>query len=172
MRRPGRCTDPQLADDTVEGLGDHGQFFLFIALDPEHAEPYIDEPPYRYSRIRSRSLRGAVALGQIDLIPIALLLLNLLAVGAGTLAVVVLLRDRGLSPWYAAFYGLYPGLFVAVSHDLAEPLAYALAALGLLALERRRVPGPRPPSLRARRAGSGDDAPHPARACSLADRGP
>ena len=90
-------------------------------------EPYIDEPPYRYSRILYPLTARAVALGQSDLIPVALLLLNLLAVGAGTLALAVLLRDRGLSPWYAAFYGLYPGLFVAVSHDLAEPLAYALA---------------------------------------------
>jgi hypothetical protein len=72
-------------------------------------------------------------------VPFALLVVNLLAVGAGTLAVALLLRGRGLSPWYAALYGLYPGVFLAVSRDLAEPLAYALAACALLALERRRL---------------------------------
>ena len=129
-----------LSGDTVEGIGYDGQFFLFIALDPVHAEPYMDEPPYRYSRILYPLAARAAGFGQADLIPLALLLVNLLAVGAGTLALAVILRDRGLSPWYAALFGFYPGLFVAVSHDLAEPLAYALAALGLVAVERSRIP--------------------------------
>ena len=129
-----------LAGDTVEGSGYDGQFFLFIALDPGDADAYIDEPAYRFSRILYPSLARVLAFGQADLTPFALLLVNLLAVGAGTLAVALVLRDRGLSPWYAAFFGFYPGLFFAVSRDLAEPLAYALVALGLLAVERRRLP--------------------------------
>ena len=129
-----------LADNAVAGSGYDGQFFLFIALDPENAEAYIDEPAYRFSRILYPTVARVLALGQDDLTPFALLLVNLIAVGAGTLAVALLLRDRGLSPWYAAFFGFYPGLFFAVSRDLAEPLAYALVALGLLAMERRRLP--------------------------------
>ena len=129
-----------LAGDTVDGSGYDGQFFLFIALDPGGAEGYIDEPAYRFSRILYPTLARALALGRADLIPFALLLVNLLAVGAGTLALALVLRDRGLSPWYAALFGFYPGLFYAVSRDLAEPAAYALAALGLLAVGRRRLP--------------------------------
>jgi hypothetical protein len=129
-----------LADDAVEGLGYDGQFFLFVALDPGGAEPYVDEPAYRYSRILYPLTARALGLGQADLVPLALLLVNLLAVGAGTLAVATLLRDRGVSPWYGALYGLYPGLFVGVLSDLAEPLAYGLAAVALLAVERRRLP--------------------------------
>ena len=129
-----------LAEDAVEGLGYDGQFFLFIALDPGGAEPYVDEPPYRYSRILYPVAARTLALGRDDLVPLALLLVNLLAVGAGTWAVSLLLERRGLSAWYGALYGLYPGLFVAVSRDLAEPLAYALAAGGLLAVDRRRLP--------------------------------
>jgi hypothetical protein len=128
-----------LGDDTVGESGYDGQFFLFIALDPGDAKAYIDEPAYRFSRILYPLTARVLALGQADLVPFALLLVNLLAVGAGTLAVALLLRRRGLSPWYAALFGLYPGLFFAVTRDLAEPLAYALAAFGLLAVERRRV---------------------------------
>jgi len=128
-----------LRGDTVGETGYDGQFFLFIALDPADAHAYADEPAYRYSRILYPLTARAVAGGQSDLIPFSLLLVNLLAVGGGTLAVGVLLRDRGLSSWYAVLFGLYPGLFVAVARDLAEPLAYALAALGLLAFERRRL---------------------------------
>jgi hypothetical protein len=129
-----------LADDAVDGPGYDGQFYLYVALDPGGAESYIDEPPYRYSRIAYPLAARVIGLGRADLIPFGLLLVNLLAVGAGTLAIAVLLRGRGLSPWYAALYGFFPGLFVAVFRDLAEPLAYALAAGGLLALERRRIP--------------------------------
>lgn len=140
-RAPGESAAiDALAVDAAEGLGYDGQFFLFVALDPGGAEPYLDEPPYRYSRIVYPLAARALALGRADLVPLALLVVNLLAVGAGTLAVAVLLRDRGVSAWYAALYGLYPGLFVGVSRDLAEPLAYALAAAALLAFERRRLP--------------------------------
>ena len=140
-RAPGesRAID-ELAPDTFDESGYDGQFFLYIAVDPTGAEQYVDEPPYRYSRIVYPLLARAVALGQSDLVPVALLLINLLAVGAGTFAVATLLRRLGLSPWYGALYGLYPGLFVGVSHDLSEPLAYAFAAFALLAFERRRVP--------------------------------
>jgi hypothetical protein len=140
-RAPGesRAID-ELVPDTFDESGYDGQFFLYIAVDPTGAEPYVDEPPYRYSRIVYPLLARAVAVGQPDLAPFALLLINLLAVGAGTFAVATLLRGLGLSPWYGALYGLYPGLFVGVSHDLSEPLAYAFAACALLAFERRRVP--------------------------------
>ncbi len=140
-RAPGESAAiDALGDDTVAGSGYDGQFFLFVALDPGGAEPYVDEPAYRYSRILYPLAARLIAGGQNDLIPFALLLVNLVAVGAGTLAVALILQGRGLSPWYGALYGLYPGLFVGVSTDLAEPLAYALTAVGLLAFERGHLP--------------------------------
>ena len=75
----------------------------------------------------------AAALGQPAAVPWALLLVNLAAVAGGTLALALLLRRRGASPVYAALWGFAPGLYVAVSHDLSEPLAYALVLAGLLA---------------------------------------
>jgi hypothetical protein len=127
--------DPEVSG----GVGYDGQFFLYIASDPLNADGYLDEPAYRYSRIVYPLLARAAAAGQQDAIPWALLLLNVIALGAGTFAVALLLKGRGLSPWYALLFGLYPGLYVAVSHDLAEPIAYAFAAAGLLAFERRHV---------------------------------
>jgi len=47
------------------------------------------------------------------------------------------LVQRGRLAWWAAVYGLFPGLVVAVKRDLTEPLGYALVACALLVLERR-----------------------------------
>ena len=120
-----------LRKDAEDGYGYDGQFFLFIALDPGAAEPYIDEPPYRYARILYPMLARVTALGRPDAIPWTLFGLNLLAVLGGTYLLARLLARAGASPWFAALFGLAPGLYFAVSRDLAEPLAYALVAAGI-----------------------------------------
>ena len=130
-----------LDDAVVDDIGYDGQFFLYIAVDPSGAEGYLDAPAYRYSRIVYPLVARATALGLGDAIPVALTLVGVAGVGIGTLALALLLRGRGLSPWYAAMFGLYPGLFFAVWRGLAEPLAYGLCALGLLAFERRHLLG-------------------------------
>jgi hypothetical protein len=43
-----------------------------------------------------------------------------------------------VSSWYALIYGLSPALAVAVHRDVAEPLAWAFAALGLMLLGSSR----------------------------------
>ena len=117
----------------VGPFGYDGQFFYFTALDPRRAPAYMDEPTYRYGRVLYPFVARAAALGQPAAVPWALLLVNLAAVAGGTLALALLLRRRGASPAYAAFWGFAPGLFVAVSRDLSEPLAYALVLAGLAA---------------------------------------
>ena len=114
-------------------IGYDGQFFYFTALDPRRAPAYMDEPTYRYGRVLYPFVVRAAALGQPAAVPWALLLVNLAAVAGGTLALALLLRRRGASPVYAALWGFAPGLYVAVSHDLSEPLAYALVLAGLAA---------------------------------------
>ena len=86
-------------------------------------------------------LARAVALGRSAWIPAALILVNLVAVGAGTFCIATLLARSGLPPALAAFYFLFPGLLTAFAEDLSEPLAYGLAALGLLLLAGWRSPG-------------------------------
>jgi len=68
-----------------------------------------------------------------------MVLVNWLALGLATFCVAVWLRRRGTSPWLALLVGLYPGFLLGVQRDLTEPLAYALAAAGIIAFDR---PGP------------------------------
>lgn len=123
-------------------IGYDGQYFYYMALDPRNAHEYMDFPSYRYTRILYPMAARLLALGQPALIPYTLLLLNWLAIGAGTFLVAAWLKRRSLSPWLALIYGCYPGLFLALQHDLSEPLAYALVALGVYLYDyggRRRL---------------------------------
>lgn len=122
-----------LRPDATRTFGYDGQFFLYIAIDPVDARAYVDEPPYRYARIVYPLLARAAAVGRSELVPWTLFGLGLAAVGAGTYLLARYLAARGASPWYALLFGLTPGLQVAVNRDLAEPLAYAFVAGGILA---------------------------------------
>jgi hypothetical protein len=123
------------AADTVDY---DGQFYEYIAADPIGARDYLDNPAYRYGRpvypLAARVLAG----GQERLLPWSLLVLGIAGVFAATFAVAAVLTRSGVSPWYGAVVGAYPGLFLGVSHDLAEPLAYGVLALGLLLWYARR----------------------------------
>jgi hypothetical protein len=115
--------------------GYDGQFFLYIALDPLGARDYVDQEAYRYSRIFYPALARASALGTERGVPAALLIVNLLAVIAAAAALARFLQRRNVSPWFALVFSLYPGLFLAVTRDLSEPLAYSLVAVALLAFD-------------------------------------
>jgi hypothetical protein len=116
---------------TRDPTGYDGQFYYYIAADPLKARYYIDAPADRYTRILYPLAVRLLAVGQVSLIPYTLLLVNLLAIAGGTLALAFWLKRRGLSPWFALVYGLYPGQFIALTLDLTEPLAYALVALAV-----------------------------------------
>jgi hypothetical protein len=128
----------------VDGAGYDGQLYYFLALDPANARSYMDSqftpPAYRYTRIVYPLAARLLALGQPRLVPYALIALNWLAVGAGTLLLGLWLRRRRLTPWLALLYALCPGTFAAVGHDLAEPLAFAFVALAVVLYDAR---GPR-----------------------------
>ena len=119
-------------------FGYDGQFYYYIAADPIGARPYLDNAAYRYSRPVYPLAAKAGALGQESTLPGALLLVGILGVGLGTLGLATIAARRGVSPWYGALVGVYPGLFEGVSHDLVEPLAYGLVALGLLGWFKER----------------------------------
>ena len=119
--------------DAANGTGFDGQYYYYIALDPANARYYIDteEATYRYARIVYPMAARVAALGQPALIPYTLLLINWLSVGAGVFVLAAWLRRKGVSPWFAAVYGLYPGVLVSLQRDLTEPLAYALVVLAI-----------------------------------------
>jgi hypothetical protein len=120
-------------------LGYDGQYYFALAADPAHAHDYMDgQAGIVYSRVFYPVVARAASGGSVTALPYALLVVNLLAVLAGTAAVALWLVKRGFSPWPALLYGLYPGLVVTVFRDLTEPLAFALAALAVLAFDRAR----------------------------------
>ncbi len=77
--------------------------------------------------------------GRPDLLPFALIGVNLVALVAGTALLETLLRTHNASRWYALSYGLFAGVFVAVRFSTNEPLAYGLVIAALLAAERKRL---------------------------------
>jgi hypothetical protein len=121
-------------------IGYDGQYYYALAADPFHARYYMPgSAGYVYSRVLYPATARAVSLGSVEAIPYALLAINLVAVGAGTLAVALWLRARGAPPWPAALFGLYPGMIFSAFRDLTEPLAFGLAALAALAYDARRT---------------------------------
>jgi hypothetical protein len=111
--------------------GYDGQFFYYIALDPVNARYYIDVSTYRYTRILYPMVARVAALGRPNLIPWTLFLVNWLAIAGGALALAAWLAKKGISPWFALVYGLYPGLHIGLQRDLSEPLAYGLTAAAI-----------------------------------------
>jgi hypothetical protein len=128
--------DPSYHGYPADGIGYDGQFYYFFAVDPAHAAAYMDEPAYRLSRPLYPMLARALALGQPELVPWVMLLINWLAIVGTALALGDILRRRGLSPWLTLIYLAFPGTLAALHADVTEPLAYALVALGLWLWDR------------------------------------
>jgi hypothetical protein len=127
-----------------QGVGYDGQFAYYMALDFPKARYYMDAPAYRYARVLYPVTAAGLALGSAAAIPYALILVNWLAIGGGTLALASWLRRRRAPPVLALLFGLSPGLLIGLQRDLSEPLAYALVAAAIWLLDsgrRRRVLG-------------------------------
>jgi len=92
-----------------------------------------------YSRAFYPAVSRGVSFGSVAALPYAMLVVNLLAVLAGTAAVALWFVKRGFTPWPALLYGLFPGLVVSSFRDLTEPLAFGLAAVAALAFDRTRT---------------------------------
>jgi hypothetical protein len=124
-----------------KSFGYDGQFFLLAANDPflrGEAHKYMDVAAYRYQRIMYPWLARLMAGGDHQKIPRALVLINLLAVVAGTMFVGLLCARNGASPLWSLFYGCLSGLLIAMLRDLAEPVAMAFLAGGFWLYDARR----------------------------------
>jgi hypothetical protein len=124
--------------DPTGSEGYDGQFAYFIALDPGGASEKLDVPSYRYQRILYPMLARWLALGRPGVLPWTLVLLNLVALVAGTALMERLLLHYGAGRWYALVYGLYAGQLMSVRLDLNEPLSYGLVIAAIWALEQKR----------------------------------
>jgi hypothetical protein len=121
-------------------IGFDGQFAYYIAVDPVNARYYMDSPAYRYTRIIYPLTARVLALGRADLVPYTLVLVNLAMIGVGTIALAAWLRRKGTSAWYAAVYGFYPGVLIALQRDVTEVMAYGLVAVAVYLFEFARRP--------------------------------
>jgi hypothetical protein len=118
-------------------IGYDGQFYYFLAVDPKHGRDYMDAPGVIYSRIGYPMTVRALSGGNASVIPYMMAIVNILATVGGTLAIAFFLRRRGMPPALALVYGFFPGLALSVLRDLTEPLAFGLAAVGLVIFDPR-----------------------------------
>jgi hypothetical protein len=126
----------QRHDPALRKHGDGAIYYRF-ATDPAGSiESYTR---LRIARILYPLAARALALGRAELVGWTLLLINLVAIVAGTEILHRLLARRGLPPWAALAYGAWVGLGLALLHDTPEPLTYLCALAGIAAWERNRA---------------------------------
>ncbi len=118
--------------------GYDGQFGYYIARDPATAAEFIDVPAYRFQRILLPGIGWTLSLGNATLIPWIFLIVGVISLAVGTGLLEYLLREHGVSRWYALAYGLTVGIFGSVRLSLPEPLAYALILGGIVLFRQER----------------------------------
>jgi hypothetical protein len=118
--------------------GYDGQFVYYIALDGLDAAPRLDDPPYRLTRIVLPLASRLLSAGRRELVPWAIVAINLATVTATTWTLARWLAAHGCAPAFALAYPFYVGTFLAFSRALTEPLAFFLAAAGTIGWLRGR----------------------------------
>jgi hypothetical protein len=124
----------------VPSAGYDGQFYYRLALDPAnwHATAFgiTMDQSYRYTRIGYPALAWIFSLGQHQLVPVVLVVLNLFAVAAMAMLGGAFARQSGRHALWGLAFAAYFGLVISVGRDTAEPLAEACMLGGLLAYRR------------------------------------
>ena len=118
--------------------GYDGQFAYFIARDGADAVPYIDGPTLRYQRIIYPLTARVLSLGQENLVPWTLLIINILAFSVSVGALSYLLKRMGVSGYYALIYTFWIGNLFAIRFDLNEPLCFMFAIFAIIAYQREQ----------------------------------
>jgi hypothetical protein len=124
----------------VPSAGYDGQFYYRLALDPAnwHATAFgiTMDQSYRYTRLGYPVLAWIFSLGQHQLVPVVLVVLNLFGVAAMAMLGGVFARQAGRHALWGLLFAAYFGLVISVGRDTAEPLAEACMLGGLLAYRR------------------------------------
>ena len=122
--------------------GYDGQFFYRLALNPVNfshiAYGIRVDQPYRYMRIGYPWLTWLVSFGQHVLVPVMIVVINIVAVGAIGYLGGMFARQGGRHALAGLVLPAYFGLLTSLSRDTAEPLAAACLLGGLLAIRARR----------------------------------
>ena len=128
----------------VPSAGYDGQFYYRLALDPFnwHATAFgiTMDQSYRYTRIGYPVLAWIFSLGQHQLVPVVLVVLNLFGVAAMAMLGGAFARRSGRHALWGLAFAAYFGLVISVGRDTAEPLAEACMLGALLAYRRGTGP--------------------------------
>ncbi|HLK78871.1 MAG TPA: hypothetical protein VKU77_35160 [Streptosporangiaceae bacterium] len=122
--------------------GYDGQFYYRLALNPgnfSHIAYGIRlDQPYRFMRIGYPWLTWLISVGQHVLVPVMLVVVNVVAIGAIGYLGGVFARQGGRHALAGLVLPAYFGLLTSVSRDTAEPFAAVCLLGGLLAVRARR----------------------------------
>lgn len=126
------------------GQGHDGKFFFVQAndpwvLDPDTNAQALDRPLYRSQRMLYPLLAGGFGLFGPGTIVWALLVVNLVAMGAGTLITAQIARDMGGSPWWGLAFALNVGFVSELNIAGAGVVAAVAAFWAVLMFIRDRV---------------------------------
>lgn len=123
--------------------GYDGQFYFRLALSPFTTEVTelgvrLDNPPYRQQRILYPLLVNALAMRNATAVPVALLLVNYLALCAiGWLGALIAQGADRHAFWGTAF-PFYAGFIITLARDLAEIVAMACLLAFFLLMQRKQ----------------------------------
>ena len=139
----GRLLGPLKVTDRV---GYDGQFYYRMAVAPfsfaaQAGGVHFDAPAYRSQRFLFPLLAWLLSLGRPAMAPAALVAVNLMGIGVIGFASLPLTRALRISPWAAVAIVLWPGFFVALTHDTSEIVAQAFLVTALLCYATGRLPG-------------------------------
>ena len=134
--------NPQKAFIHMGKVGNDGQQFLTLALDPLLSNPEsikaLDLPAYRYRRILYPSLGSILGFGSPLLVPFALVFVNILSL-AGMVFVVGLLLKRHAQPvWQSLLVLCVPGVWMTLSIATADLLNGVLLLSALLFYDQKK----------------------------------
>jgi hypothetical protein len=124
-----------------DDFGHDGQVFFIHANDPWFLHPethavHMDRPIYRAQRMGYPTIASGFGLLPPRFVVWTLPLVNILAVGAGTLAASRLAQLLGGSTWLGLAFCLNPGVLSEVDISGGGALALALGVWGVVAAER------------------------------------
>ncbi len=126
----------------MAGSGYDGTFYFRMALDPADlartAFGIRMDTVSRFERIGYPTLAWLVAAGQRSLVPAALVVTNVLALGALGLGGGLLARDSGRHAMWGLALAGYWGYLWSAGRDLTEITAAAFLVAGLYAYRRER----------------------------------
>ena len=143
-----RYSDPSRVPQSLTVLKDSagfdGQFYYRLALNPFTSQPTefgitLDAPPLRHQRILYPLLSSALSLGNHNLLPAVMVLINFVALCLIGWIGGIFAQSLKQHALWGMVLPLYPGFLLTLSRDTVEILEATLV-LGSLLLLRRSKP--------------------------------